>query len=171
VALRALLERFRQPVFALCYRMVGHLHDAEDITQEVLTRVVRSLSCWDQSRPLRPWVMGIAVNRCKTFLRQRSRGIRACTLVEDVPEHRTVPERDDELAAALRAGLAELRPEYRSVVVMFYDQQMSLEEISQALGRPVGTIKTWLHRARGQLGRFLTARGYGAPDRAAKATT
>jgi len=168
-ALRALVERFHRPVFAVCYRMVGHLQDAEDITQEVLVRAVRGLAGYDPARPLRPWVMAIAVNRCKTFLSRRANGIRTRVLVEDVPDKRPVPERDDELAEALHDALAALRPEYRAVVVMFYDQQMSLEEIGEAMGRPVGTIKTWLHRARRQLARLLSARGYGATGRLAEA--
>ncbi len=170
-AQRALVERYRRPVFTLCYRMVGHLQDAEDIAQEVLVRTVRGLASYDPRRPLRPWVMAIAVNRCKTFLKLRAKGVAARRLVEDVPDYRPLPQQGDGVASALQAALAELRPEYRSVVVMFYDQHMSLEEIGQAIGRPVGTIKTWLHRARAQLARLLAARGYGVPGRVAKAAT
>ena len=59
--------------YGLCVRLLNHRHDAEDVTQEVFLRVFRSLNRWDAVRPLKPWVMGIAVNRCRTWLSQRSR--------------------------------------------------------------------------------------------------
>src|SRR5579864_4534912 len=72
-AIQTLVERFQAEVYGLCVRVLNHRHDAEDVTQEVFLRIFRSLRGWDSSRPLRPWVMGIAVNRCRTFLSQRSR--------------------------------------------------------------------------------------------------
>ena len=72
-AIRQLVGRFQAEVYGLCARLLNHRHDAEDVTQEVFLRVFRSLRGWDSARPLRPWVMGIAVNRCRTFLSQRSR--------------------------------------------------------------------------------------------------
>src|SRR5262249_26811779 len=72
-AIQALVNRFQAEVFGLCVRLLHHRHDAEDVTQEVFFRVFRSLAGWDSSRPLRPWVMGIAVNRCRTWLAQRNR--------------------------------------------------------------------------------------------------
>src|SRR3712207_226810 len=71
-AVRALVERFQGAVFGLCVRLLRHRHDAEDVTQEVFLRVFRSLRRWDAGRPLRPWVLGIAVNRCRTWLARRT---------------------------------------------------------------------------------------------------
>src|SRR5579871_2591219 len=72
-AVRALVERFQGEVFGLCVRFMRHRHDAEDVTQEVFLRVFRSLRRWDSARPLRPWILGIAVDRCRTWLSQRGR--------------------------------------------------------------------------------------------------
>ena len=72
-SIRALVERFQADVFGLCVRLLDNRHDAEDVSQEVFLRVFRSLRRWDGQRPLRPWIMGIAVNRCRTHLSQRSR--------------------------------------------------------------------------------------------------
>src|SRR5439155_26890921 len=72
-AIRQLIERFQSEVFGLCVRILAHRQDAEDVCQEVFLRIFRSLHRWDRLRPLRPWVMGITVNRCRPWLTQRAR--------------------------------------------------------------------------------------------------
>ena len=64
----ALVDRFQGQVFGLCYRMLGHRQDAEDVTQESFSRALRSLKSWDNQRAFRPWLMAIAGNRCRTWL-------------------------------------------------------------------------------------------------------
>ena len=70
-ATRELVLRFQNEVYGLCTRLLRHHQDSEDVAQEVFLRVFRSLGKWDQDRPLRPWVMTIAVNRCRTWLAKR----------------------------------------------------------------------------------------------------
>jgi RNA polymerase sigma-70 factor (ECF subfamily) len=153
-AIRSMVDCYQGPVLRLCYRMVRHQQDAEDITQEVLVRAVRSLRTWDGVRPLRPWVLAIAANRCRTHLAKFARRPVATERLDDVTDERPL-DHDRDLAAELELALAQLRPDYRLVVVMFHEQEMDLGEISQAIGRPVGTVKTWLHRARAELARQL----------------
>jgi RNA polymerase sigma-70 factor (ECF subfamily) len=153
-AVRVLVECFQGSVLRLCWRMVRHQQDAEDITQEVLVRVVRSLRSWDAVRPLRPWVLAIAANRCRTHLAKSARQLAPIEQIADVADERPL-DHDRDLAAELDIALAKLRPNYRMVVVMFHEQEMDVGEISRAIGRPVGTVKTWLHRARTELARQL----------------
>jgi len=148
---------YQGPVFGLCYRIVGHRQDAEDITQEVLVRALRGLGSWDRTRPLRPWILAIASNRCRTHLSKQANRPMPAAHVTDVPDERR-PTHDSELAAELEIALAALRPEYRMVVVMFHEQDLPYEEISAAIDRPVGTVKTWLHRARAEMARHLSRR-------------
>jgi RNA polymerase sigma-70 factor (ECF subfamily) len=157
-AVQALVERYQADVFALCVRVLQHRHDAEDVTQEVFVRVFRSLKRWDASRPLRPWIMGIAVNRCRTWLARRTR---RPDLVEYLQDTAAAPASDDvaELAAEIQSALVELRLEYRTVFVLFHEQGLPYEQIAEAMGKPVGTIKTWLHRARGDVLDRLRKRG------------
>jgi len=157
-AVRALVERFRGEVFGLCVRLLTHRHDAEDVTQEVFLRVFRSLRRWDAARPLKPWVMGIAVNRCRTWMAQRSRRPEAVDHLQDlVPA--PAPDDSAELQREIAAALADLRPEYREVFVLYHEQAQPYEDIAAALGRPVGTVKTWLHRARLEVLQRLRRRG------------
>jgi RNA polymerase sigma-70 factor (ECF subfamily) len=157
-AVRQLVERFQNDIFGLCVRLLHHRHDAEDVTQEVFLRIFRSLRRWDGQRPLRPWIMGIAVNRCRTWLSQRSRRPELADYLQDIAPSR--PEDDSaELVCEIQAAVAELRPDYRTVFVMFHEQNQPYEDIAAALERPVGTIKTWLHRARLEVLERLRRRG------------
>jgi RNA polymerase sigma-70 factor (ECF subfamily) len=161
-AVRELVERFQADVFGLCFRLLNHRHDAEDVTQEVFVRVFRSLRRWDSSRPLKPWIMGIAVNRCRTSMAQRARRPEPVDYLQDAPAR---DDADDsaELVRELRDALGDLRAEYREVFVLFHEHGQSYEDIARAVDRPVGTIKTWLHRARLEMLDRLRRRGM-VPD-------
>jgi RNA polymerase sigma-70 factor (ECF subfamily) len=164
---QALVERYQSDVFGVCVRLLHHRHDAEDVTQEVFLRVFRSLRRWDSSRPLRPWIMAIAVNRCRTWL---SRRVHRPELVEYLQDTAAAPPGDDaaELAAEIQHALQELRLEYRSVFVLFHEQGLPYDNIADIMGKPVGTIKTWLHRARSEVLTRLQKRGMvseGVPEK------
>lgn len=157
-AVRELVDRFQTEVFSLCVRLLSHRQDAEDVTQEVFLRIFRSLKRWDSARPLKPWIVGITVNRCRTWLSQRARRPELVDYLQDtVP----APLTDDapELLNEIHAALRELRPEYREVFVLFHEQGQPYDQIAEAVGHPVGTIKTWLHRARMEVLERLRRRG------------
>ena len=157
-ATQQLIERFQGEVFGLCVRLLSHRQDAEDVTQEVFLRLFRSLHRWDSTRPLRPWLMGITVNRCRTWMSRRGRRAEPVDYLHDVPARDEVDD-STELVTELQEALQQLRDEYRIVFVMFHEHGHPYEEIAEALDRPVGTIKTWLHRARAELLERLKRRG------------
>jgi RNA polymerase sigma factor (sigma-70 family) len=157
---RLLIERYQGVVFGLCYRMMSHRQDAEDVAQEAFLRALRSIAGFDPARPLRPWLLEIAANRCRTALARRARRPPLCSqVIEDRADPRPGLADPDDLAGELERGLQALRPEYRLVFTLFHEQNLSYEEIAEAISRPVGTVKTWLHRARAQLAEDLTRRG------------
>jgi RNA polymerase sigma-70 factor (ECF subfamily) len=156
-AVRQFVERFEQVVFSLCLRMLGHRHDAEDATQETLLRAVRNLHRWDPTRPLLPWLLAIAGNRCRTALDQRARRGKTADLS---PE--TLAEPDNavpDLAEELGHAIGQLREDYRTTFQLFYQQHFNCAQISDVMGVPEGTVKTWLHRARRELVERLERRG------------
>jgi RNA polymerase sigma-70 factor (ECF subfamily) len=156
---RALIERYQGVVFGLCLRMMGHRQDAEDVMQESFLRALRAIEGFESNRPLRPWILGIAANRCRTALALRSRRLPVLPAAEEAPDHRCGLSDPDDLAGELGRALAGLRPEYRTVFALYHEQGLAYEEIADSLGRPVGTVKTWLHRARSELADALIRRG------------
>jgi RNA polymerase sigma-70 factor (ECF subfamily) len=116
------------------------------------------LKRWDAGRPLKPWVMGITVNCCRTLLALRKKHPEAAPYLQDTAPSR--PEDDSvELVAEIQTALAALRIDYRTVFVLFHEQGQACEEIAEVLDKPVGTIKTWLRRARLEVLNHLRRRG------------
>jgi RNA polymerase sigma-70 factor (ECF subfamily) len=159
-ALRALVERFQSAVFGLCYRMLGHREDAEDVAQEVFLRAFRSLTTYDITRPLRPWLLAIAANRCRTALEQRPRRPIAAEFLDHVPDA-SAPDAGGDWAEELQQALEQVRDDYRACFVLYYQQELSIAEIGEILNCPPGTVKTWLHRARKEIAARLIQRGFG----------
>ena len=156
---RLMIERFQTVVFALCLRMMSHRHDAEDVMQDSFVRALRGISGFDPERPFRPWLLGIAANRCRTALAKRTRRPVLGESVEDRVDHRPGLSDPDDIAGEIERAVGRLRPEYRLVFTLFHEQCLPYEEIAEAVNRPVGTVKTWLHRARAELAEDLSRRG------------
>lgn len=158
LAMRALVLRYQGQVFGLCYRMLGNRQDAEDAVQETFIRVLHSLRRWDPSRDFEPWLLAIAGNRCRSALAARKRRPAWQTLVE--PPAEAAQQGDDavQLAEEVQRGLLLLRHDYREAFVLFHEHGLSYEQIAHALERPLGTIKTWIHRARAELMEYLIQR-------------
>lgn len=150
-----LVSYYGSRVLAFCLRFLRQRQDAEDAAQETLVRACRYLPRFDESREFEPWLLAIANNRCRTALAARRRRPAAATLLEH-PEARTECL-DGALDGAaqwdlvLKAAMQSLRPEYRDAFVLFHVDHLSYAEIAARLAVPIGTVKTWVHRARREL--------------------
>lgn len=156
---RRLVEKFQGVLFGLCLRMMGHRQDAEDVLQETFLRALRGVRGFDRERLLRPWLLGIAANRCRTALSRRGRQRPSSESLEAFADHRPGLSDPDDLAGELDGAIGRLREEYRVVFVLYHEQGLPYEEIAATLGRPIGTVKTWLHRARAEMAEYLSRRG------------
>lgn len=154
----AFVEQFQQPVFGLCLRMLRHRQDAEDVAQESLVRAVRNLDRWDQVRPFMPWLLTITANRCRTALERRGKRPMSTEFAIE-PAATDQVEGAGEITEEVELALAELRDEYRECFILFYQSELTCAEISEVMGCPVGTVKTWLHRARNEVAERLRRRG------------
>lgn len=162
-SVRTFVGHFREAVYRVSFRILRHHEDAEDVVQETFVRAIRSLHQWDQTRPLRPWLLTIAANRCRTALAKRSRSpiVTSQDFAESACDVSPALEERAELAEELDLQLQALKPDLQECFRLFYTEQLSCAEIATRMNRPEGTIKTWLHRARGQLAQALQRRGHG----------
>ena len=158
-AIGELVNRFRGQVFGLCYRMLGQREDAEDATQETFVRVVKNLHRWDPTRAFEPWLLTIAGNRCRTRLAKRKRRPTVFTLDYPVADATIENRKAELLAEEVSLGLVGIRDEYRKAFLLFHQKEMPYLEIAEVMEVPLGTVKTWVHRARRELISRLRKRG------------
>jgi len=154
-----LVRRYQGQVFGLCYRMLQHRQDAEDMAQETFARALRNLKSFDLARDFEPWLLAIAGNRCRTFLAKRMRKPAPQSLDRPVPDRHPNVEGARQLAEEVELALSHLRAEYRQAFVLFHEHEMSYAEIGETMDCPLGTVKTWVHRARREIIDFLRQRG------------
>ncbi len=157
-AMLTLVDQFRGQVFGLCYRMLGHRQDAEDAAQETFARALKNLRSWDSEREFEPWLLAIAGNRCRTAISRRMRRPQPRMLNEPVPSRAPDMQAARQLAEEVDLALATLREQYREAFVLFHQHELSYAEIAEAMDCPIGTVRTWIHRARRELIQFLQAR-------------
>lgn len=162
-ACRDLVRRYERPVYSVLMRVVRSAEDAEDLVQETFVRVFRALDRYDPERPFAAWVFTIASRLAIDHLRRR----RVKTVSLTVTEPGSTEEREldvedpglrpDEVTShgeeeARAARLIDSLPEhYRIVVLLRHQQDLSYEEIAEALNLPLGTVKARIHRARALL--------------------
>lgn len=158
-AFSELLRRYQGLVFGLCMKMLQHRQEAEDATQETFVRVVNNLHRWDSERSFEPWLMTIAGNRCRTRLAVRSRRRPMVSLNEPVADNSHLERDAEHLAEEVELALVGIRNECKTAFEMFYRDSQPYSEIAVRLSVPLGTVKTWVHRARKELIQKLRERG------------
>lgn len=154
-----LVRRYQGQVFGLCYRMLGHRQDAEDAVQETFIRVLNNLDRWDPEREFEPWLLTIAGNRCRTRLAKRMRRPSHQSLDRPVVDDSWQQQSADLLSEEVDVALAGIRTEYKQAFLLFHQHQLSYEEIAESMDIPLGTVKTWVYRARRQIIQKLEQRG------------
>jgi RNA polymerase sigma-70 factor (ECF subfamily) len=151
-----LVETYQDMVYTLACRTLGDKSSAEDIAQDAFVRAWQALQAFKSKAKFSSWLYRITLNLCYTELRRRQKP------VDIIP--------DDELDLVSFSGektqnfdslidkqdlvdrlIDELPPIFRSIVVLHYLENLDCKEISSVLGRPVGTVKAYLHRARAKL--------------------
>lgn len=147
-AFSTLMGRHHSLVFRVCLRILGHRQDAEDATQETFSRVAKYLHRWDSQKPFEPWLVAIAGNRCRSLLAAK-RPFQALTAAIEPATSESVDRRDaDLLREELQLALQHIPHCQRTAFRLFHEQSMSYAEIAVEMDCPLGTVKTWVHRAR-----------------------
>ena len=153
-AVEELFERHWDDAYRTAYLIAHDRAAAEDIAQEAFLAALRALPRFDRSRPLRPWLHRIVVNRAIDF--SRARRLRQEVDADAVPEPAAPDHRAPGLGE-LGAALAGLSPEHRAVIVLRYLLEFTPGEIADLLDLPRGTVNSRLRRGLDALGSTLEA--------------
>ena len=171
-AFRELVRRYERPVFSLVYRMVRDRELAEDLAQETFIKVLNGIDSYRPEFKFSSWIFKIANNAAIDHLRRRELDTLSLDGVAPRADARSDaghgaadrqrgrsrrstrwPPR--ELGGHIERAIGRLRPEYRSCILLRHVEGHSYEEIAEMLDLPLGTVKTYIHRARNELRVYL----------------
>ncbi len=163
-----LVELYKDKIFHLAYRMLNNTHEAEDAVQETFLRVYMNLDRYDENQKFSTWIFRIGTNLCIDRLRKRKK--KTYSLDAEMPDgegndfysmlpgHEDTPEKQvilSETQQQIRKAIDTLPEKYKSVVILRYLHDLSLQEIGEVLDMPVTTVKTRVHRGREYLRKKL----------------
>ncbi|MHB1223667.1 MAG: RNA polymerase sigma factor [Gemmatimonadaceae bacterium] len=166
-AFRELVRRYERPVFSLIYRMVRDREAAEDLAQDSFVKVLNHLDRYRPEFKFSSWIFKIANNVAIDHLRRRqldtvsmdgsphaaNAAEAAASSFDIAAQQESALEEMEarEIGSAIERAIARLRPEYRSCIMLRHVEGRSYEEIAATLDLPLGTVKTYIHRARNEL--------------------
>lgn len=170
-AYRELLRRYQGPVFSLIYRMVRDRALAEDLAQDTFVKALNALDSYRPEFKFSSWLFKIANNVAIDYLRRRQLDTLSLDGGPDAVSPQQVAETTPrvvdrgetplqevearELGAAIEQAIGRLRPEYRACIILRHIEDRPYEDIAEILDLPLGTVKTYLHRARAELMEML----------------
>jgi RNA polymerase sigma-70 factor (ECF subfamily) len=148
--LAALVERHHRSLLGYLYRLTGGDRSlAEDLVQEAFLRVLRAIGQYQYPRPFKPWLYAIATNLARDYYKRAETRYTVSQVSEELARGQTVRLEDrllaDEEARQVAAAVMTLPVHQREAVILRYYQSLSLAEIADALGVPLGTVKLRLH--------------------------
>lgn len=155
-AFSRLIEAYQDPVYHLCYRMLGEPGEAEDAAQETFLRAFQGLRRYDSQRPFSTWLLSIAAHYCIDQIRRRRLTVLSYDEMPILDPPDTAPSPENSLIISedqrrVQVLLERLDARDRAAMVMLYWYEFSYEEIAGALSMSVSAVKSRLHRARLEL--------------------
>ena len=158
-AFNVLYQRYRTKVYAYFYRALAQNQEvAEDFTQQLILKLLEKQELYDTERKFSSWLFTIAANMIKNEYRRRDRQQKSSVqfrFEEEVAQF-SIHQLDQPFwRQQLEVALENLAEKHRQVFLLRYQQEMSIEDISQVVGCPQGTVKSRLHYAIRHLARQL----------------
>ena len=170
-AFRELVRRYERPVFSLVFRMVRDRETAEDLAQDAFIKVLNHIDKYSPEFKFSSWLFKIANNVAIDWMRRKrldtvsmngsphattAAEVEATTFDLAAQQESALDEMEArELGTEIERAIAHLRPEYRACIMLRHVEGRSYEEIATTLDLPLGTVKTYIHRARHELRRAL----------------
>lgn len=142
--MKRLLDEYGNSVLRMCFLYLKDIHLAEDALQDTFIKVYTNYSKFKGDSSEKTWIMRIAINVCKNYLRSSWwKRIDESTVLENIPGDETSIGDDSLLLQVMK-----LSPKYKEVILLYYYQDMKIREIAKALQRPESTVSVRLKRAR-----------------------
>ncbi|MBT4288304.1 MAG: RNA polymerase sigma factor [Deltaproteobacteria bacterium] len=163
------VERYQKPIFSYLYRFLYQNREAaEDITQSVFLKVYQNLNNIDTSKSIKSWIYRIAHNEAANYLRSVSSKKESIFDDEQWSKMADQKEPEEDISKQytdiVQTALKKLKPKYREVIVLFYFEEKSYDEIATILDSSTNSVGTQIRRAKHQLKKILDSL---APDLAA----
>lgn len=159
-AFAEIVELYKDKVYQVSYRMVGNVHEAQDIAQEAFLRAYTNLDRFDMERKFSTWLFRIATNvaidrlrkkKPDFYLQEEVRGSDGLTFESQLAADEELPEDQVvtlEMQEWIQSEINQLPPKYRTAIILKYIEDLSINEISEILDIPPATVKTRVHRGR-----------------------
>jgi len=159
-AFEEIVTMFQHRLYQVCYRMLGNRQEAEDIAQEAFVRAYVNIHTYDQKRKFSTWLFRIATNLCIDRIRKKKPdyyldaevpGTEGLNMYSQIAATGDLPEEEVEKMETqerIQYEIGRLPDKYRSVIILRYMEELPLQEISDILELPLGTVKTRVHRGR-----------------------
>jgi RNA polymerase sigma-70 factor (ECF subfamily) len=167
-AYAALMERYRDSIYFMMYKMVKHTDDADDLTIEAFGKAFSRLDQYSPSFAFSTWLFKIASNNCIDFIRKKRLKVTSMDSgftnddgeVMYIDAKANVPNPEETVihgqkVVHMRMLVSKLKPRYRELVEKRYFEELSYEEIAVELNLPLGTVKAQLFRARDFLANMM----------------
>ncbi|RKQ29054.1 RNA polymerase sigma factor SigW [Oceanobacillus halophilus] len=158
---------YQHKIYQHCYRMLGNKHEAEDMAQEAFIRAYVNIDSFDERKKFSTWLYRIATNVTIDRIRKRKpdyyldaevKGTDGLDMYSQLSTDDPLPNEEVEsleLQRYIHSEISKLPPKYRSIIILRYLEEFSLQEISSILDIPLGTVKTRIHRGREALRKRL----------------
>ncbi|OFW30535.1 MAG: hypothetical protein A3H97_05565 [Acidobacteria bacterium RIFCSPLOWO2_02_FULL_65_29] len=158
-----IVQQHRRKVFNVAYKFVGRHDEAEDLTQDIFLKIFKSLATFDRRANFQTWLISVSRNLCidhyRSVRKEREtidRGVDAHELTPAAPDPSPMAALEQrDRVVLLRQALAALPETLRTAVVMRDIQELSYQEIADALSLPEGTVKSRINRGRSELARQI----------------
>ena len=166
-AYKRLMDKYRQLIYNLIFRMIRNKEDVQDLTQEAFIKAFNSLDKFDKQFSFSTWLFKIATNNCIDYLRKKK--LSTFSIDKDIsnddddyqfeiPDNERIPDKnllDKERKKILEEAIESLPNKYKSVILLRHREEKDYEEIAKKLKLPLGTVKAHIFRGRELLNKYL----------------
>ena len=153
-AYRSIVDRYKDNIYRHCFYILRDEDLAEDMAQETFIRAYNKLTSFDANKAsFKTWLYTIATRQCLQEMRKHT----ALPLLDDAVIVSTYPSPEEQaMHREIYAAVQKLQPTYRIAVMLHYWHGYSYEDIALYMNVPIGTVRSWLHRAKQVLKEVLS---------------